>query len=119
MTKSQHKRRKEKKPRVFKSKDGFYRVGGKKYSTLIGSREDVLNGIAYKTKGGLRKKHLTISKNRNEKGKAVSLQKSRTNKHRSNLNEHNKEKIRKAKAKKAKTKADILTRRRQKVPVRL
>jgi len=33
--------------------DGFYYIRNKKYKELFGSREQVMNGTAYKTAGGL------------------------------------------------------------------
>lgn len=110
MTKSRHLRRKETKPRVFRSSNGFYVIGGKKYSKLIGTREEVLAGIAYKTKGGLLEKDILVSENRNEKGKLVSRRMSVRSRKRSNLNKHNKEK---------KRKAALMASRRKKVAVSL
>lgn len=89
MTKSQHLRRKESKPRVFKNDQGFYVIGGKKYSKLRGSREEVLKGVAYQTKGELKKTDLAVSKNVNHEGKLISRRKLLQNKVRSNLSRFN------------------------------
>lgn len=43
-------------------KNGVYEIGGKEYKELIGSREQVWNGTAYKTKGELKKKELMKNK---------------------------------------------------------
>jgi regulator of replication initiation timing len=58
--------------RIDKSSDGFYYVNGNKYDKLFGSREQVWNGHAYKTTGGLTKTDLII----NTDGKIVSKTKS-------------------------------------------
>lgn len=54
--------------------DGTYTVKGKKYKELFGSREQVWNGTAYKTEGGLTKDRLLM----NEKGRIVSAIKFKT-----------------------------------------
>jgi DVNP family len=54
--------------------DGHYHINGKKYPQLIGSREQVRNGTAYKTEGGLLKSNLFT----NKWGRIVSLKKHRT-----------------------------------------
>jgi hypothetical protein len=56
--------------------DGFYYVKGKKYKELFGSREQVMNGTAYKTTGGLTTADLVV----NPKGRIVSAEKFRTSK---------------------------------------
>ena len=43
-------------------KNGVYEIGGKEYKELIGSRQQVWNGTAYKTKGELKKKELMKNK---------------------------------------------------------
>ena len=48
--------------RVKKSRDGKYRVRGKAYSKLVGSRAQVWHGTAYKTSGGLNKPNLLMNK---------------------------------------------------------
>lgn len=42
--------------------DGKYKIEGKSYKDLIGSREQVWNGTVYKTKGELKKKDLRMNK---------------------------------------------------------
>ena len=56
-----------------KHADGHYHIHGHKYNMLIGSRAQVFHGTAYKTEGGLLKKHLIKSKS---SGKYVSKKKS-------------------------------------------
>jgi len=58
--------------RPSKQKDGKYHIGNTKYDLLMGTREEVWDGAAYKTTGGLNKSDLTI----NHLGKIVSLNKS-------------------------------------------
>ena len=48
--------------KIFKSPDGFYYIDGIKYNKCFGTREDVWNGIAYKTSGDLKKYDLLINK---------------------------------------------------------
>jgi len=55
-----------------KNKDGTYKIRGKTYNKLYGSREDVWNSKAYKTSGGLIKSDFII----NISGKIVSKKKS-------------------------------------------
>lgn len=55
-----------------KNKDGTYKIHGKPYNKLYGSREDVWNSKAYKTSGGLIKSDFMI----NILGKIVSKKKS-------------------------------------------
>jgi hypothetical protein len=50
---------------------GTYTVKNKEYKELFGSREQVWNGTAYKTKSGLTKSNLTM----NKWGRIVSLNK--------------------------------------------
>ena len=45
-----------------KGKDGKYHIHGATYLHLIGSRASVMHGTAYKTSGGLLKKHLKYNK---------------------------------------------------------
>ena len=54
--------------------DGFYYVGGKKWTELFGSRIQVMNGTSYKTTGGLTMKDLLM----NKWGRIVSLNKFKT-----------------------------------------
>lgn len=58
--------------RPARNKDGKYNMNGVIYDELFGSREQVYNGIAYKTKAGLTKNDLHI----NSSGKIVSKLKS-------------------------------------------
>ena len=58
--------------RPSKQKDGKYHIGNTKYDLLMGTREEVWDGAAYKTTGGLIKTDLII----NHLGKIVSLNKS-------------------------------------------
>ena len=60
--------------RPVKQSDGTYHMVGKKYSELVGSRQKVWNGTAYKTPGGLTKKQLFMNKNH----RIVSAKKHRT-----------------------------------------
>jgi hypothetical protein len=60
----------------FRQKDGFYHVGNNLYKTLVGSRQEVWDGVSYKTTGGLIKSDLIM----NHDGKIVSLCKSVTEK---------------------------------------
>jgi hypothetical protein len=45
-----------------RSDDGQYHIDGKSYKELFGSREQVWNGTAYKTSGGLIRSQLTQNK---------------------------------------------------------
>ena len=54
--------------------DGTYHIDGKKFKELFGSREQVMNGTAYKTEGLLKKKDLM----KNKWGRIVSVKKHRT-----------------------------------------
>jgi phage anti-repressor protein len=58
--------------RPSKQKDGKYHIGNTIYDLLMGTREEVWNGVAYKTTGGLIKSDLII----NNHGNIVSLNKS-------------------------------------------
>lgn len=58
--------------RVGKSDDGMYHIKGDKFPALVGSRAQVMHKTAYKTTGGLTKKHLK----KNKHGKIVSRVKS-------------------------------------------
>jgi hypothetical protein len=48
--------------RPVKDASGKYSISGKKYNNLVGSRQQVWNGTAYKTPGGLTKSGLTMNK---------------------------------------------------------
>lgn len=56
------------KKKPFRAKDGYYHIDGVKYNECIGTREEVMSGIAYKTSGGLTKNKLLV----NKEGKIVS-----------------------------------------------
>ena len=62
--------------RVKRSSDGMYHVNGKKFPHLVGRRAQVWHGTAYKTNGGLTKKHLL----KNQRGNIVSKKKHMTEK---------------------------------------
>ena len=62
--------------KTFRQKDGFYHVGNNLYKTLVGTRQEVWDGVSYKTTGGLIKSDLIM----NHEGKIVSLCKSVTEK---------------------------------------
>jgi hypothetical protein len=53
---------------------GKYNINGKSYPELSGSREQVMNGTAYKTSGGLTKDQLL----KNKWGRIVSAKKHKT-----------------------------------------
>lgn len=53
--------------------DGLYHINGKTYKILEGSRAQVMNETAYRTRGGLIKKDFLYNKN----GHIVSLRKSK------------------------------------------
>jgi len=61
----------QKDKRFTKEKDGLFHIGDRTYAVLFGTRDEVWNGIAYKTSGELTKLDLTIGKN----GKIVSKKK--------------------------------------------
>lgn len=68
-------------PRIKKGKDGRYHVHGKSYKYLVGKRQQVANGTAYKTtygKDALFKKDIL----KNKWGRYVSAKKSRWGKKR-------------------------------------
>jgi hypothetical protein len=58
--------------RHHKSADGSYHIDGHKFPVLIGSRAQVWHSTAFKTTGGLRKRHLK----KNKHGNIVSKTKS-------------------------------------------
>lgn len=68
----------------YRQSDGFYHVDGKKYKTLFGSREQVMNGTVYKTTGGLIQKDLVM----NKWGRIVSADKYKTAKKEMRLQKH-------------------------------
>ena len=57
--------------RIAKGPDGLYHIGNETYIKCFGNREEVWNGIAYKTSGELLKSDLIV----NKKGKLVSKSK--------------------------------------------
>ena len=70
--------------RVKKSRDGKYRVKGKAYNKLVGSRAQVWHGTAFKTTGGLNKPHLLMNKH----GRVVSMKKHKHEKKIDRLGKH-------------------------------
>lgn len=60
--------------RPVRHEDGHYHLDGKKFKELFGSRQQVHNGTAYKTPGGLVKKDLMM----NKWGRIVSAKKHAT-----------------------------------------
>ena len=58
--------------KIIKNKDGLYYIGEKQYQLLEGTRQEVWDGKAYKTSGGLLKHNLII----NKLGNIVSKRKS-------------------------------------------
>lgn len=60
--------------RPVRSEDGTYTIKGKKYKELFGSREQVHNGTAYKTPGGLTIHDIIMNKH----GRIVSAKKYKT-----------------------------------------
>jgi hypothetical protein len=60
--------------RPHKASDGYYHIGSKKYKLLFGSREQVWNGTAYKTKGELKKEDFI----KNKWNRIVSVKKHKT-----------------------------------------
>jgi|688.fasta_scaffold148175_2 hypothetical protein len=58
--------------KIMKNSSGTYDVGGKQYELLIGTRQEVWDGKAYKTSGCLLKNELTLNKH----GDIVSKRKS-------------------------------------------
>ena len=68
----------------YRQADGFYHVDGKKYKTLFGSREQVMNGTVHKTTGGLTKADLVM----NKWGRIVSAKKFKTAKKEMRLQKH-------------------------------
>jgi len=70
--------------RPVRNKDGMYNIKGKNYPELFGSREQVMNGTAYKTTGELTKKNLVM----NKWGRIVSSKKHITAKKEKRLEKH-------------------------------
>ena len=63
---------------------GGYTIKGGFYKELFGSREQVMNGTAYKTTGGLKKSELLM----NDRGRIVSKKKYETAKKEKRLEKH-------------------------------
>jgi len=70
--------------RPVRAEDGTYTIKGKKYKELFGSREQVHNGTAYKTKAGLTKDDILM----NKWGRLVSAKKHKTAKKEMRLEKH-------------------------------
>jgi len=70
--------------RPHRSADGAYHIHGKKFKELFGSRQQVMNGTAYKTAGELTKSHLMM----NKWGRIVSRKKHATAKKEKRLLKH-------------------------------
>lgn len=70
--------------RPVRSEDGCYYIKNKKYPELFGSREQVVNGTAYKTPGGLTTDDLIM----NKWGRIVSKKKYYTAKKEKRLEKH-------------------------------
>jgi len=70
--------------RPHRSADGAYHINGKKFKELFGSRQQVMNGTAYKTAGELTKSHLMM----NKWGRIVSRKKHATAKKEKRLMKH-------------------------------
>ena len=70
--------------RPHRSEDGTYHINGKKFKELFGSRQQVMNGTAYKTAGELTKSHLMM----NKWGRIVSRKKHATAKKEKRLLKH-------------------------------
>ena len=60
--------------RPVRDEDGTYHIHGKNYKELFGSRQQVMNGTAYKTSGNLVKNDLMM----NKWGRIVSAKKHKT-----------------------------------------
>tara|TARA_B100000123_G_C25432052_1_gene297798 strand:+ start:250 stop:558 length:309 start_codon:yes stop_codon:yes gene_type:complete len=67
-----------------KDKKGVYKIKGKNYKMLVGSRAQVWHKTAYKTSGGLTKKNLKM----NKYGRIVSAKKHKTAKNEKRLEKH-------------------------------
>ena len=70
--------------RPHRSADGKYHIHGKSFKELFGSRQQVMNGTAYKTAGELTKSHLMM----NKWGRIVSRKKHATAKKEKRLLKH-------------------------------
>jgi hypothetical protein len=70
--------------RPHRSEDGTYHINGKRFKELFGSRQQVMNGTAYKTAGELCKSDLMM----NKWGRIVSRKKHATAKKEKRLLKH-------------------------------
>lgn len=70
--------------RPHRSEDGTYHINGHRFKELFGSRQQVMNGTAYKTTGELTKSHLMM----NKWGRIVSRKKHATAKKEKRLVKH-------------------------------
>ena len=70
--------------RPHKNASGFYVIQGHNYQTVTGSRQQVMHGTAYKTKGELKKSDLMF----NKWGRIVSKKKHLTAKKERRLEKH-------------------------------
>jgi hypothetical protein len=70
--------------RPHRREDGKYHIHGKSFKELFGSRQQVMNGTAYKTAGELTKSHLMM----NKWGRIVSRKKHATAKREKRLLKH-------------------------------
>jgi hypothetical protein len=70
--------------RPTRHEDGTYHIDGKHYKELFGSRQQVMNGTAYKTSGELKKDDLLM----NKWGRIVSAKKHKTAKKEKRLQKH-------------------------------
>jgi hypothetical protein len=65
--------------KIMKNSSGTYAVAGKQYELLLGTRQEVWNGKAYKTSGGLLKNELIINKRGNIVSKRKSISETQLN----------------------------------------
>jgi len=70
--------------RPHRNANGMYSINGKQFKELFGSRQQVMNGTAYKTAGELTKSHLMM----NKWGRIVSRKKHATAKKEKRLVKH-------------------------------
>lgn len=70
--------------RPHRNEKGMYSINGKQFKELFGSRQQVMNGTAYKTAGELTKSHLMM----NKWGRIVSRKKHATAKKEKRLLKH-------------------------------
>lgn len=65
--------------KTMKNTSGTYDVGGKQYELLLGTRQEVWDGKAYKTSGGLLKTELILNKHGNIVSKRKSISETQLN----------------------------------------